>query len=155
MSNQSYLSEKKPAAATQAYSLFDKIYNLICCVFPERKAEFFANIKNLIGQRADVFFLITEELAQIGFLDDVERAYHQTILACLREFLQYNRDLRSGEKVARLVAKFAELLDDDALVYTELTHELFERLTTCFKGERIDPKTVEGDLHRCPTTSKP
>lgn len=98
----------------------------------------------MISQRSDVFFILTEELTQIGFLDDVDRPSHSKILTALRGFLTQHKDIRSGEKVARLLAKFAELLDDDACVYSELTNLLFERLQLCFakSDHPIDAKTV-------------
>lgn len=64
---------------------------------------------------------MTEELAECGFLDDCTRDDHLKLLSCMKIFATDNPTTSILEKVSKLLAKFAEMLDDDAMIYSGLT----------------------------------
>jgi hypothetical protein len=68
--------------------------------------------------------MIGEELAELGFFDEVEPRHHQTICSSLMEFLKSISSIKPVIKMMSLIAKIAELLEDDALVYSPLVHPI-------------------------------
>jgi hypothetical protein len=84
---------------------------------------------------------VTEELADCGFLDDCNKDAHLQLLLCMSSYSKVNLNACSLEKVSRLLAKFTEMLDDDAMIYSELTALMLE----VFKHTLKDHSIVESE----------
>lgn len=65
-------------------------------------------------------------MTECGFFDDCSKEGHCQLLACLRKYAIDHSTASSFEKLCRLLAKFAEMLDDDAMIYSELTGPMLE-----------------------------
>lgn len=114
---------------------FTQIYNLLCRASPERKEEFFGRADTLLKQHAEIFFIIAEELLEAGFFEEVPRPTHQRLSGCLAQHLQEANELVAADRVARLLGKVAEVLEDVVLAYSEVAPLLVRFLALATSAE--------------------